>query len=534
MAVPVVLAALLCAIDLNVRSFWIDEGATYAIVTQHGAALWHSIAHDGGNMLLYYLLIHVVVGLFGSAAWVMRMPSLLAQAATAGLVAALALRLSGERRQALTAGLLCAVSLPLVYWGQNARGYALMVALGTASMLAFTALVEPRTGGPWRASSVGPGRIWGSARSSRSSTPSAWTVSAYVLTTAAMLYVGYDAGLLILAQLVLLVRFRDRARYALGCLIAVAVLCMPLAMLALGRGSGQLFWVPALGGPVLSQAAQTLLSAGLPPSFHRSSTTIVAVVVTAVAVLAALAMTVSEARRPAGRRASYAPWLLVAWIVVPIVVALAVSALGEPIELARSSILLIPALALLLARALAHPALPSGVGAFASACVLALWLAQLVPSYGVSPENWRAATASVLDASPARSACVVFYPQDGREPFDYYVRRAVLGSAGTLTPVLPTLGWTSVKPFVERYQTLSTTSLAGIARRCPRLYLIASHVGQRSGPSLSRAHLRRYEQLERVLSARYGDHSEWSFGWAARVRVTLYVGAEAASGRSGT
>src|SRR5277367_5989700 len=79
-AIPTLVGALLCAIELNARSFWLDEGATLSIASQHGAALWHGIAHDGGNMLLYYLLIHVVISLFGSAAWVLRLPSLLSLA----------------------------------------------------------------------------------------------------------------------------------------------------------------------------------------------------------------------------------------------------------------------------------------------------------------------------------------------------------------------------------------------------------------------------------------------------------------------
>ena len=74
-------------------------------------------------MSVYYLVLHVLIGLFGDGVWVLRTPSALAGALTAGLTALLALRLFG-RRVALIAGLLTAVSLPLVFWGQSARGYA--------------------------------------------------------------------------------------------------------------------------------------------------------------------------------------------------------------------------------------------------------------------------------------------------------------------------------------------------------------------------------------------------------------------------
>ena len=74
----------------------------------------------------------------------------------------------------------------------------------------------------------------------------------------------------------------------IGCLALVAVLCVPLLVLAAERGSGQLFWVPQLSWQIAGQAALTLLSAGLSPNFHRTATTIVAVALTGVLLAAAL------------------------------------------------------------------------------------------------------------------------------------------------------------------------------------------------------------------------------------------------------
>jgi uncharacterized membrane protein len=146
------LAGAACAIDLGSRSLWLDEGSTVAITSQHGAALWQGIAHDGGNMLVYYLLMHLVIGAFGDASWVIRLPSLIAQALTSGIVAALGLRLFGRHRHAreaaVAAALLTLVSLPLVFWGQDARGYALMVTLGCASWWALVAVGGGPPGAP--------------------------------------------------------------------------------------------------------------------------------------------------------------------------------------------------------------------------------------------------------------------------------------------------------------------------------------------------------------------------------------------------
>ena len=138
-ALPAAVAIALCVYELSARSLWLDEAATVAIAGQHGSALWNATAHDGGNMLGYYALLHVLIGWFGDGALVIRLPSVLAAGAAAGAVSLLGLRLF-DRRVALAAGLLTAVSLPLVFWGQDARGYAAMVALVAGSFVAFAAI----------------------------------------------------------------------------------------------------------------------------------------------------------------------------------------------------------------------------------------------------------------------------------------------------------------------------------------------------------------------------------------------------------
>lgn len=496
-AIPVLVGGVFCAIELNTRSLWLDEGSSFAIASQHGAALWRGIAHDGGNMLLYYLLLHVFISLFGDATWVMRLPSLLADAATGGLVVVIGLRLLGDRRQAVAGGLLTVVSVPLVFWGQDARGYSLMLTLATASMLAFIVIVDS-----------------GSLDRPRSRAAPV----AYVLTTLAALYVGYDAGLLILAQLVTLTVLRERAKLVLCSLATVAVLSAPLLVLALNRGSAQLFWVPALSGSVLGQTAITLLSGGMPPNFHHTATSVPMTILSGVLTVWGLAVAV---------RADWRVRLLTVWLLIPAVVALALAAAGMPIELARSAILVMPALSLLLVWLLARASLPRGAGAVTFAVLIVLRVLQIVPSYGTSPEDWKAASAYVLSASAAQPACIAFYPQDGREVFQYYLQRSAgtaLGreSSRRLIPVLPTLRFGTVKPFVEQYATLTGGSLAAVRRRCAVLFVLASHIGQGSGPAVSRLHLEQYEQLRQTLAKQYASHTLREFGWAAPVYVTRY------------
>ena len=512
--VPIAIAAgvgaLLTAIELGTRSLWLDEGATFAIVSQHGAALWRAIAHDGGNMLLYYLVMHVIVAWVGDAAWVMRLPSVIATAASGGLVAATALRLfPGNRRLATAAGLLAVVSLPLVFWGQNARGYAWIVTLSLGSFLAFIAILQ-----------TPPDRA-----------PSRPAIAGYVLTTLAALYVGYDAALMIPAQLVLLPLFRERARLVIGCLALVALLCVPLLVLAAERGSGQLFWVLPLSWQIAGQSTLIVLSAAVPPSFHRTATTVPTAIVVGLAVITGLAVAgraAFTALRDGRGRESWPLLMLLSWLLVPTVLTLIAYAAGEPIELWRVAILELPPLALLMAWLLMRPAVAPALGIAGVAVLLALRLLQVIPSYGVSSEPWKAAAAYVVRSTPAdRPACIAFYPQDGREPFDYYLLRAAAstGAAGGVAPglrsVLPVLPWRTVRPYVEVYGTLSTGQLALIATQCPRLWLVASHKGQAGGTHQSLVNLRRYQQLQQDLRALYPHTAARTFGWASPIHVLL-------------
>ena len=114
------------------------------------------------------------------------------------------------------------------------------------------------------------------------------------------------------------------------------------------------------------------------------------------------------------------------------------------------------------------------------------------------------------------SDCVAFYPADGRMAFDYY-----LPSATRLTPVLPAVPWAQIRPYVERYAAPAASQLMRIEAGCPRLWLIASHQGQRDGPPASRVNYARYLTLLHSLAGAYPRHETKAFGWASPVRVEL-------------
>ena len=457
---PVVLAVALCLYELSGRSLWLDEAATVAIAGQHGSALWHAIGHDGGNMLGYYALLHVLIGWFGDGAFVIRLPSALAAGGAAGAVSVLALR-AFDRRTAAAAGLLTAVSLPLVFWGQDARGYAAMVALVAGSFAAFAALVDTES------------------RPSRR----AWI--AYVVLTTLAVYASYVAIVAVPAQLAALA-WRRRAWRRVASALAVCAMCwVPLAVLAATRGSGQLFWIARPGLKLEKQVILALTSAGFEPNFRPTWAA------GALAILTVLLLVAAFVRRP---RIPWGAWLALSWLVVPAGLMWLWSLVGQPLFTPRNALVSLPAVALMLGWLVArHPS-----GWIVLAVVLALRAVALVPSYGTSPENWRAATAYVI-ASERPSDCVAFYPLDAQMPFAYYAHEPI-------------------QPYVERYET------PRLPAGCRRVWLVASHQGLPTGTATSRAHFARYVALRMALTRRYARHATRAFGYASIIWVEVFYG----------
>ena len=431
--------------------------------------------------------------MFGHAPAVIRAPSALATIVTVGLLAGIGRRLF-DRRVAFTAGVLAAVSLPLVFWGQDARAYAPMLTFICASFLALTYVTED-------AAPRGARLAWW-----------AWAASLALAS-----YMSFVAVLVIPGQVIVLSCYRRAAwRTMAVSLGAVIVACAPIAVLAARRGSGQLFWVPSPSLARVDEMFRWVTSSGMPPNFHRTAIGTVLLVLSLGVLVAILARAL---RRPEWRTS-----LLVAWLVVPLALILAESLLGQPVALARTSLVVLPAASLLLAAGLfgqggTRLSLPVPLAWAAVAALVVLRCFVLAPSYGSSPEDWKAAARYVL-ARVQPGDCVAFYPLDGWMVFNAYGGQGALPSS-----VLPAVGWGPPRPFVERYVVPAPAQLAAIRHRCGRVWLIASHEGQRDGPPGSRANLRRFHALEGSLAALYGARrlpAEERFGWAGPVRVRLF------------
>ncbi|HXO09071.1 MAG TPA: glycosyltransferase family 39 protein [Solirubrobacteraceae bacterium] len=498
-AIPTAVAAVLCLLELTGRSLGFDEGATVTIAAQHGSALGSAIAHDGGNMSGFYLLEHVLIGAFGNGAAVVRFPSVVAAVATVALTSAIGLRLFGYRA-AFAAGLLAAVSLPLVFWAQSARGYALMIAFVTAAYLVLISIATQPAGAAGHRRGLGR-----------------WAAFAVLMALAT--YSTFVAVLVIPAQLLALLPRRRRAyvRPFIASFVGYAVLCVPLFVLAVRRGSGQLFWVPRPTHKIEVQVLQELTSAGLQPSFHRTATTTPLLILTLAALVAIAVWAGWQWRR---RESDWGLGLALAWLAVPVATTFVYSLVAQPLFQPRNVLMAVPAVALLLGAALVHPGVPKFVGPAALVALVALRALQLGAGYGVSPEPWRQATAYV-QANSRPGDCIAFYPLDGRMAFQYYVGTRRPADASAPRSILPVARWGTVTPYVEEYATLSPAQIAQRTTDCRRLWFVSSHEGQLDGPAQSLANRARYVTLRERLTRQFGHAPIKQFGYAAAVHVQL-------------
>ncbi|HEX5064640.1 MAG TPA: glycosyltransferase family 39 protein [Myxococcota bacterium] len=145
MATAVALGASVLRFDmLGARPFWADERAVDAFVAraEHESYRVAAMPSASGQLTESHLApLHVALSyasahVLGRSAVALRLPSALASIATVLLVIALGTSLY-DRRVGLVAGALVAISPYQIEYAQNARSYALFVALSCAQLLAW-------------------------------------------------------------------------------------------------------------------------------------------------------------------------------------------------------------------------------------------------------------------------------------------------------------------------------------------------------------------------------------------------------------
>ena len=138
---------------LGQQSLWFDEGWSWHLASMPLGEMALTTAGDRSPPL-YYALLHGWMALAGQSEFAMRFISVLADVATVALVIALTRLLTRSRSAALAAGVIYALNPFAIWYAQEARQYALVAALCTASTMFLL-----REIGDWRLRNAPVGEI---------------------------------------------------------------------------------------------------------------------------------------------------------------------------------------------------------------------------------------------------------------------------------------------------------------------------------------------------------------------------------------
>jgi mannosyltransferase len=340
---------------------------------------------------LYYLFMHAWMAV-GSSPAVMRIPSVLAMALAAALLAIVGRRLTGSAAAGLLAGLVMAVTPVITYYAQTARSYALVLACVLAATLALLRalnagpIARSPAGRPVAPPSLGAGssvqatpRPAGSLAGSPASRPrvAVWWLGYGALLTLAG-YLNEMALLVIAAHAVTIALARPGGAVAVrwaAAAAAAAVLVSPLAVLS-DREGGAVTWITPPG------------THDLLVLFHDyfGATTAAAVLVAVCALLALL-----PGRRDRGRAGTRPPVTLASvalpLLIVPAALLLAESVVARPLYVDRYVLY-----------GEAGAALLAGAGLARAGQRLAQWLARSRPEQAAAPRTAAMALGVVVIA----------------------------------------------------------------------------------------------------------------------------------------
>lgn len=322
---PPALAFLVSLWGITAPSYWRDEAATIAAVKRPLGDLIAMLGNVDAVHACYYLMMWPIEHVLGSGALVLRLPSAVAVAVGAAAVAAIGRRLISPWA-GLSAGLIYAVLPAVSRYGQEARSYAMVMAVAAISSYLLLRVLgaEPTRQRRW--------------------------IIGYGASIAALGILNIFGLLLVPAHAVTVVmsgrrRFKDPAfrRLAAGWVLAVAAAGLVVSpLLVLGwMQRGQIAWLSV-----------NTSSSGLKTLFSLSGSYMVTTMVLAVIAVAIVLST--ETGRQA-RRANWPPRLAevsLPWLIIPPFVLLAASTV-QPVYTSRYILICLPALALIAGAAVA-------------------------------------------------------------------------------------------------------------------------------------------------------------------------------------
>ncbi|HEY6495565.1 MAG TPA: glycosyltransferase family 39 protein [Trebonia sp.] len=147
-AAPVVVTAALGLFEIGVPQLWRDELASWSAASRTLPQLWAMVHNIDAVLGIYYFGLHLWMAVFGDSATAMRLPSVIAMAAAAGVVGLIGRRLGGNVA-GLASGLVFALIPSVSRYAQEARPYAFATLFAALATLTFLRAMERPTWLRW-------------------------------------------------------------------------------------------------------------------------------------------------------------------------------------------------------------------------------------------------------------------------------------------------------------------------------------------------------------------------------------------------
>lgn len=390
------LAGGLRLFGLGTESLWVDELAS----------VWFSAPPDIGAVISrtagdvhppgYYLILHFTTVLLGDAEWAVRLPS-----ALAGTLAVYVTFLLGKElyshQEGLVGALLMAVFFTPVYYSQEARSYSLLLLFSVVTAFFW-----------WRSYS----------RLRVGESPGLANYAGYVLSAVVCCYLHYFGLFLVVFQgaaMLVMVSVSLRPRSV----IRACALYVPVA-------AAYLPWAFVMPGQMRGQEPDAPAPALYVDFLFNASPLVVLISTLLLSGLGVASLDfIGRALATRSLKAVMPGALLVAWSVVPFVVAYIISEYSTPILSSRNGIISLPAVYLLLARAVVV-LLPSARWQTAAALLVAgisLYQVILVENLYSEPHRQQVREAVAFVTDRRADEPLVVHCGVGREANYYYVQQ---------------------------------------------------------------------------------------------------------------
>jgi mannosyltransferase len=457
LALPPVVTFVIMLWGITGASYWRDEAATMSAAQRPLGNLLRTLGNIDAVHGAYYLLIWVMVHVGGSGELVTRLPSAVAMACAAAAVVAIGRRLISPWA-GLASGLVFAILPEVSLYGQDARPYAIVVALAA---LASYLLVRVMDAGPE------PRHRW---------------LIGYALSIAALGIVDIF-GLLLLTGHAVTVglrclretgsagpggaeRVRDARSLALGWLAAAVAGCLLTSpVLALGYVQrGTLSW---LTPPDF--AAITGLHDLVGPAAMSA----------AVVLIIAAGLVVSALRGRGRLRANWPgslPALCLPWLILPPAILLVASVI-TPVYTLRYVLLCIPAIALLAGAGLASLGWVAGPAALVVVALLGVPMQLQVRAPNGHVDNVRRADRIVANNMRPGDAVLEYKAENFAQAYPYGIRQLIpIAQAESPVRSATLVGTFLPDPVVrQRLTHVSRVWVVEYGRRTPLVVLNGLH-----------------------------------------------------------